>query len=142
MPFFDWLGGSGYMPEQANRICAKGGCPNVVPSNRRLCDLHRKALRKRIDRGRGPGSKRGAGRLRAGLAGWVARRADYLCEVCGRPGAEVDHKVPTAEGGTDNSENLQFICPTCHGSKTARENARRTAQPRASVKGGEGGAGL
>lgn len=41
-----------------------------------------------------------------------------------RPAKQVDHKLPKFEGGTDDDENLQAICVTCHQAKTAAE-ARR-----------------
>jgi hypothetical protein len=45
------------------------------------------------------------------------------CEVCGiwYPALEEDHKIPKHLGGTDDKENIQIICPNCHGIKTAIE---------------------
>lgn len=37
---------------------------------------------------------------------------------------EVDHRIPTAEGGGDNLENLQSVCSVCHSEKTQRESWR------------------
>jgi 5-methylcytosine-specific restriction endonuclease McrA len=34
----------------------------------------------------------------------------------------VDHKIPKAQGGTDDENNLQAICVTCHKCKTERES--------------------
>ena len=116
------------MPEKPRRICDKVGCPNVVPSNRRLCDLHRREWRRVIDKRRGPGSKRGAGRVSRVTRVHVAARSCWLCVICKREGAEVDHIVPESAGGSDNATNLQWLCSECHGIKTARENADRTRQ--------------
>ena len=114
------------MPNKPRRICDKVGCPNVVPSNRRLCDLHRIEWRRVVDKHRGPGSKRGGGRVSRVTKAYVAARSHWLCVICKRPGAEIDHIHPTSEGGTDRTDNLQWLCSECHGTKTAGENARRT----------------
>lgn len=39
------------------------------------------------------------------------------CEQCGCPKTNilnVHHKIRKADGGSDNLENLQLICPNCH----------------------------
>lgn len=56
----------------------------------------------------------------------VMRRDAYLCQPCKRlgrntQGTEVDHIVGRADGGTDDDDNLQTICNTCHKEKTLRE---------------------
>jgi 5-methylcytosine-specific restriction protein A len=38
---------------------------------------------------------------------------------------QVDHRIPLAEGGTDDASNLQWLCVDCHRQKTEREKARR-----------------
>lgn len=50
-----------------------------------------------------------------------------LCVECQAKGmvvaaAEVDHIVPLADGGTNDDENLQSLCKSCHSRKTARES--------------------
>ena len=48
---------------------------------------------------------------------------------------QVDHIIPVARGGTDDSDNLQAVCRSCHASKTASEavhgraNRRRRRPP-------------
>lgn len=37
--------------------------------------------------------------------------------------AELDHKVPLADGGTDDESNLQVLCACCHSMKTHAERA-------------------
>lgn len=60
----------------------------------------------------------------------VMRRDGNLCQPCHRAGrltlaTEVDHITPLSQGGADlDQANLEAICATCHGAKTARE-ARR-----------------
>lgn len=48
------------------------------------------------------------------------------CEKCLEEGkrvraTDVDHKTPRAKGGTDDWNNLQALCHSCHSSKTAKE---------------------
>lgn len=69
----------------------------------------------------------------------ILKRDAGLCQPCMRRGhvtpncRAVDHITNKAQGGGDNDENLQTICPPCHKAKTAAE-ARgltwdETAQP-------------
>ena len=60
----------------------------------------------------------------------VLRRDDGLCVPCrikGRPTAatEVDHIIPKSQDGTDDYDNLQSICTSCHKAKTAQEQTGR-----------------
>lgn len=73
-----------------------------------------------------------------GKARAVALARDlHLCQPCQRegrvtPAAEVDHITPKAKGGTDDLDNLQAICRSCHEAKTARDAAEaqgRTVKP-------------
>ena len=66
----------------------------------------------------------------------VLERDRYLCqcEKCkssgnARPGTEVDHIVPRAQGGTSEMSNLRAINTECHKVKTQVEigNRPRTA---------------
>lgn len=48
----------------------------------------------------------------------------YLCVPCKQQGrytkaTEVDHIIEKANGGTDEYDNLQSICATCHKAKTS-----------------------
>lgn len=55
-------------------------------------------------------------------------RDHHECQVresgCLHLASEVDHIINRAEGGTDELENLQSICTSCHKKKTARESLR------------------
>jgi 5-methylcytosine-specific restriction endonuclease McrA len=44
----------------------------------------------------------------------VIERAGGLCEKCGQPGTDIDH----ISGSSDDMENLQLLCRTCHNEKT------------------------
>lgn len=54
----------------------------------------------------------------------IFKRDKFTCQVCGRIGGELelDHIVNVARGGTDNDNNLQTICTTCHKPKTHAES--------------------
>jgi 5-methylcytosine-specific restriction enzyme A len=58
------------------------------------------------------------------------KRDNYTCVKCeyhGTPNAgdlNADHIVPSAEGGTDDLDNLQTLCVPCHNTKTLQEAAR------------------
>lgn len=39
-------------------------------------------------------------------------------------GMDVDHIINVAEGGTDDDDNLQVLCPICHEVKTRTEAIR------------------
>jgi 5-methylcytosine-specific restriction protein A len=50
---------------------------------------------------------------------------DPMCSHCKREIAtEVDHIKRKADGGTDDTENLQGLCHECHKVKTLRENSK------------------
>lgn len=64
----------------------------------------------------------------------ILKRDRYLCQ-CGEcqrtgrvlPATEVDHRIPKAEGGTDEPHNLCAINAECHKRKTAKESGRARA---------------
>jgi 5-methylcytosine-specific restriction endonuclease McrA len=53
---------------------------------------------------------------------------------------EVDHIKPKAQGGTDESENVQGLCHQCHSIKTATEDGRFGLHTPAKGGGDNGGA--
>ena len=55
------------------------------------------------------------------------RCADAKCRVLLPVGWHADHIVPLADGGPDDTVNMQPLCPPCHMLKTARENSGRKA---------------
>ncbi len=51
----------------------------------------------------------------------VAYKTHYRCNMCNillPPTFEVDHVIELWEGGKDEYENLQALCPNCHAKKT------------------------
>lgn len=77
---------------------------------------------------RGTAAERGYGWQWRKVRNQVMRRDSYRCQCSeckksGRilPAHEVDHKVPKAQGGTDDPSNLQAINRDCHKRKTQAE---------------------
>lgn len=58
----------------------------------------------------------------------VLRRDRGRCQIAGPDcvgtATVVDHKVPVAEGGTDELHNLRAACDQCHAPKTQAEAQR------------------
>lgn len=101
--------------------CAHPCCPALVPQGVTFCDKHKKPAWNRDDQtGRGYGRK------------WRKLRecilsAEPLCRMCSakgltEPATQVDHIINKAAGGTDDPDNLQPLCLTCHYAKTAQES--------------------
>lgn len=78
-----------------------------------------------------PGRYRG---LPRGVAHAIRVRDSYTCQMCGRHGDEVDHKINVRAGGTDAPENLQTLCSRCHVAKTSAESARGRSVKRSRLK--------
>jgi 5-methylcytosine-specific restriction protein A len=57
----------------------------------------------------------------------IGLRDEYTCQICGRVTVqgEVDHRVPLAEGGGNNDQNLWWLCIPCHKKKSEQEGKRR-----------------
>jgi 5-methylcytosine-specific restriction protein A len=67
----------------------------------------------------------------------VLTRAGHHCQIrgpnCTGVGTEDDHIVPLSQGGTNNMNNRQAACHSCHTEKTQREAA--AAQAAAAQRG-------
>lgn len=50
-------------------------------------------------------------------------KQNYECLNCNKrtPALEVDHIIPLYQGGSNCVDNLQGLCPTCHGEKTMHD---------------------
>ncbi len=127
------------MPISAPRACKHPGCSALV-RGARYCAAHKPApVGSFADPSRGSRHERGYG------SEWDKRRERILvrdkglCQECLRQGivtavghrpytAYCDHIIPKAEGGTDDDDNLQTLCRTCHKAKTDDEKARGVAR--------------
>lgn len=69
------------------------------------------------------GSGRG-GRPWRRLKAKIHLRDKYTCQCCGLVTMELecDHIVNTAQGGTDDLDNLQSLCKPCHDKKSLAES--------------------
>lgn len=86
------------------------------------------------DKQRGNRHERGYGTFWYKLRDAIMVRDQYMCQPCLAndrltPATEVDHIVPKSKEGTDNPDNLQAICQTCHIEKTLREQGKNPKQP-------------
>jgi len=51
----------------------------------------------------------------------LIERDGYMCRHCGVvSGLAIDHIIPLSKGGSDDLENLQFLCKSCNSSKGDR----------------------
>ncbi|MNX41022.1 HNH endonuclease [compost metagenome] len=111
--------------------CRHSGCAALLRAPG-YCDVHAgEAIGWKRAHQRGNRHQRGYGTEWDRLQLLILKRDRYLCqcEECQRtrrllPATEVDHRVPKAEGGTDDSDNLSAINADCHRRKTAKESAR------------------
>ena len=56
----------------------------------------------------------------------VWQRSAGLCVLCQQDGKitegeEYDHVIPLAQGGSNHTDNFQFLCRPCHYNKTSEE---------------------
>lgn len=115
------------MPNAPKRPCRQPGCAALVGREEKgFCPAHRRERQRRQDARRGSSAARGYGGKWPALREMVLRR-EPRCVECQKRGRltlaqEVDHIVPKSRGGTDDIENLQSICRTCHARKTALED--------------------
>jgi len=114
------------LPTKAKKLCAFPGCPNLVDSGETYCPEHKRQTQKNVDARRGTSNERGYNATWRRLRRMVLNR-EPLCREClkeGRltPATEVDHIVPLSQGGTNDLENLQPLCHSCHSRKTAKED--------------------
>lgn len=113
-----------------SRPCRHYGCPNIVKSRSQqgYCDDHaneRTGWSKR-QQVKGNTTERGYGHAWRKLRAQVLERDGYLCQSCRTkdritPATDVDHIINKASGGTDDPDNLQSLCSSCHKQKTANE---------------------
>lgn len=83
--------------------------------------------------GRESPAARGYGYQWVKLRQYVMRRDAGLCQPCAKQGYttlanEVDHIKPKADGGTDDTGNLQAICKACHADKTIADAGKQVRQ--------------
>ena len=112
------------VPRKPKHPCHYPGCPKLTEN--RFCEEHTKEYNRTYEKyDRDPAVRRRYGRA------WKRIRDSYVkthpfCELCYEKGIvvpveEVHHKIPLAEGGTHDRDNLISLCKSCH----ARIHAKR-----------------
>lgn len=107
------------MPRKPKRPCRMSGCPNLAEDGNLYCPVHKGTEMREYNRyRRDPEAKKRYGR------DWKRIRDRYinehpLCEDCLSRGiykqaSEVHHKLPLADGGTHEKNNLVSLCRSCH----------------------------
>ncbi|MGD9890306.1 MAG: HNH endonuclease [Dehalococcoidia bacterium] len=109
----------------------ESGCPALSLTPR--CPTHTKVRRK--EQSRADAANRGPEDAYYHTARWqklrgLALRRSPLCVRCLEAGRTVvatvaDHVLPRKAGGEDSLDNLEGLCATCHGKKSAED--RRSA---------------
>lgn len=123
------------MATKALKPCSHPGCGVLVKDASR-CVKHEMVKQGSFaDPLRGSRHDRGYGNAWDKTRLRILERDGGLCQIClskgivnpcasKKYGAQIDHKVPKAEGGTDDDENLQTTCVSCHKEKTLAESTR------------------
>ena len=124
------------MPQRPATPCLEPGCPQL--SATRYCARHQR----QYERERGSAAQRGydSGWRRVRLR---QLRRDPTCRICRTVGryrlaTEVDHITRRQDGGSDEPENLQSLCKSCHSRKTMLERRRARDSHRTALRGGRG----
>lgn len=104
------------MPHKPAGPCSFQGCANRATSHGR-CALHPRFDQRSL-LPKGSSAARGYGYA------WQKIRAKHLvqyplCARCGALATDVDHIRPLNAGGTNDDDNLQSLCHSCHAHKTA-----------------------
>lgn len=124
------------MPWAPKKPCAERGCPQLT-STRYCPDHQEQAAKREKDRKTAFDRTRPSASIRGYTSDfWRKRRAEVFkrdpwCMSCTTSrSTHADHKVPRARGGTDDLDNLQGLCRSCHSRKTAREDSGFTKRRR------------
>lgn len=114
------------MPYMSKKLCLNPRCG--VRVDRGYCAEH-ESKRRQLSDGNRPGHGKHYSRK-----SWRLLRLEQLdqqpfCKairpdgsVCNALATEVDHIVPLSVGGTDDEDNLQSLCHSCHSRKTVKED--------------------
>ena len=111
------------MPYKFSHPCSVKDCPNLAQPGERFCEYHKKIWNRKYNRIK---KREGINRAYWSSARWRKIRKKFLqehpyCCKCGAKATEVDHIIPISKGGTDDKNNLQALCKSCHSRKTAKE---------------------
>ena len=107
------------VPKKPKRPCKYNGCPNLTDHKSGYCDEHRKPMQRHYEH-----FARGYNHRERYGGAWKKIRDRYikaypLCEKClaekkATMATLVHHKIPLANGGTNDESNLMSLCVSCH----------------------------
>lgn len=67
-----------------------------------------------------------------GVRQQIMERDGWRCQIngptCNGKATQADHRIPHAEGGSDDIANGQAVCAACHDVKTRQERMRGVAK--------------
>lgn len=108
------------MPDKRPRYCLVRTCSKLLTDGRKYCDEHVGAHTGSYEAARLSAHQRGYGRRWAKIRN--AFLAEYpACDMCGAPATDVHHRIRRAISGSDEFNNLQALCHSCHSKITATE---------------------
>lgn len=119
------------MPTRPPKACSKTMCKGYATDGTSRCNKHKIKQASgwaKYNNGN-TANDNGYGYQWRKLRESVLARDRYLCQTCYRLGQFtnaniVDHIINKANGGTNNTANLEAICFKCHKRKTNREASR------------------
>lgn len=59
-------------------------------------------------------SKRAGREIHSSVARYIWQRDEGMCIYCGNPASELDHIIPTVDGGMSIKSNLVCVCHRCN----------------------------
>lgn len=89
-------------------VCSEPGCPELTID--RYCDSH-------VKDNRSPSSRATGRRDHRKLKAKVLERDNFICQYCGGPADQADHKIPVSKGGKSTMENEVAACAPCNNRK-------------------------
>ncbi len=117
------------MPQQGDKLCARGGCYNRRVLGSKYCEECNAKLEQSDYVVSKVAKDPFYNMMRWRNFSLRYRKEHPWCEECIKservvPSRHVDHIVPMAEGGAKlERSNVQALCVSCHSKKTRRDNA-------------------
>lgn len=120
------------MPPRIKKPCRHSGCAALTIDTTGYCHKHKPEHASDCWKRYKPGQsrhERGYGRKWDLIRPRILMRDGYLCQDhkrrnIGAAATHVDHIIPKALGGTDDDDNLESLCASCHWKKTATERIK------------------